>query len=992
MGLFDSFHKEKVFPVTMTGPDSFLLDGVEYQGKPQCAGREFAAGEKAFVAFTANSSPFRTPAGRRMPVILAGATKRTRMVEGPSPGSLVAALWSQALSSGGLNPLALACFRPDPTASTLTAWSGTGGHYNDYPVLLDKDGRPVLCFAERKSDNSNWDKVRVLIVTGSSSADEFVCDWTGPDTNFGQWTAGFNATNSDGSLVYFSESGSRRTWRKRGELLEEVTLASLNAGHFMDLANMSDAGRLVFPDYSNIYGGSVTYATALETFAWPAPTVTWLQTGTKNKIDSYSLNQEATTIPLVQIAPEDSFEYAHPAICPFSGKHSFDGAGRLLTWQSARDSFDPANGGFEEGASVGFDSNNYQTPRPEPDFPFIFSNQARAWGHKIAGAVSCYNGASKVWTHLIEFTAGEPLANTQLTDPFLNLFATQVDDNSYLDNIAVVEAEYPANEFRSEPLRNYNPPTFGGYAAANSLTSCQFSYPSGKSQSSTLHPATGGQYQTGEGLEATGHFFTSGMYTLPVYDHYHNVFVELLPRGRNITPSTPIEGDEEKRNNWDVFAGWSSPTTQTDGTSRVVTDRSNNAHYVAFTAPVSCFFGGVSTMQGYIDGLQNTVPVAYSDVVFDNDPGWREIYVYRDESEGGNYYTTVNYNEYPLFTDGGGAALYGLGYYSIPTMLAIADVTYYYVRDIRYLSRRYVRKIDSEGAQVWEKDLTQLVAGAEFWKTKLDLGVRLTEGSFSDLVGAQSTEALPLGDDMGSPHSVARIVLFWADFHELGPNFQPTQRLLILDDSNGDLLHTLPLTDAGDGIDPDEVLAEDVREADVPETSSSSGEGDGSTVEFPLDTHAESLIEASVDGLTAEATLSGDGNSVIFAEAPPEGSFWSVDYVSGYSPGELIWRAGEKRFDATVTGIHVGVDPNDKEWALVGVHIEDRLPGEDNRTGNKTMRLKMGTSISTAPDCDWIFEGVTYREAISGGSLYRLASNGAGTANSILRKTSPSTT
>lgn len=905
---------------------------------------------------------------------------------------LEAGLWAQSLSSGGLNPLALNCFRPDPTASTLTVWSGIGGHFNNFPVLLDKDARPVLCFAERKSDNSNWEKLRVVIATGISTELEFTCNWTGADTSFGQFLAGFNATNADGSLVYFSEGSSRRAWRKRGELLEEITLASLNGGHFMDLANMSDAGLLIFPDYENIYSGLITYAAGLlETFAWPTPTVTWTQTGTKNKIDSYSLDLEASSVPLTQIAPEDSFSYAHPAICPFNGRHGFDGAGRMITWQSARDSFNPANGGFEEGASVGFDSNNYQPRTPEaPDFRFF--NQARNWGRKIAGAVSCYNGTAKEWTHLIEFTAGEPLTNAQLTDPFLAAFATQVEDNFYLDAIASQEAANPANEVRPEPLRSYNPPTFGGYANANALISCQFSYPSGKSQSSTLHPATGGQYQTGEGLEATGHFLTSDMYSLPVYNHFHNVFVELLPRGRNITPSTAIEWETEKRNNWDVFAGWSSPTTQTDGTSRVVADRAKNANYVAITVPVPCFFGGGSTMQGNVDDLLNTVPVAYSDVVFNNDPGWREIYVYRAEEDGGNYYTTVNYNEFPLFIEAGGAAFYGLGYDSVTTQIPIADVVYYYVRDIRYLSRRYVRKINSEGALVWEKDLTQLVAGAEFWKTKLELGIRIVEGLSSDLVGAKTTEALPLGDDMGSPHPVGRVVLMWADFHELGANFQPTQRLLILDDSNGDLLHTLPLIDVEDGLDPDEVLAEDILGESTPETSSDYGTGDGITAEFPLSAHAESIIDATVDGLSADATLSGDGNSVIFAEPPGDGLEWYVEYITGYIPGDLIWRAGEKRFDATVTGTHVGVDPADKEWALIGVHIEDRLPlpGEENRTGNKTMRLKMGASISVAPVCDWIFEDVDFRQAIHGGSLYRLSSNGGG-ANSILRKTNPST-
>jgi len=108
MGLFDSFHAEKIFPVTMAGPDSFMLDGEEYQGKPHCAGREFAPGEKSHIVFTANQNPFGGPVGRRMPVIFAGATRRSWMVEGPR-GALAFGLWQQSegfptLLGGPLSP------------------------------------------------------------------------------------------------------------------------------------------------------------------------------------------------------------------------------------------------------------------------------------------------------------------------------------------------------------------------------------------------------------------------------------------------------------------------------------------------------------------------------------------------------------------------------------------------------------------------------------------------------------------------------------------------------------------------------------------------------------------------------------------------------------------------------------------------------------------------------------------------------------------------
>lgn len=103
---------EQIFPVNMLGPDSFELDGEVYTGKPQSAGREFAPGEKAFVAFTAK--------GRRLPVILAGAAKRSWMVEGPSPGQQLGE-WMQAEGNPFLGRPGLVSFSPTGTFSTLIA-------------------------------------------------------------------------------------------------------------------------------------------------------------------------------------------------------------------------------------------------------------------------------------------------------------------------------------------------------------------------------------------------------------------------------------------------------------------------------------------------------------------------------------------------------------------------------------------------------------------------------------------------------------------------------------------------------------------------------------------------------------------------------------------------------------------------------------------------------------------------------------------------------
>lgn len=986
MGLFDAFHNEKIFPVNMTGPDSFELDGEEYQGKPHCAGREFAPGEKAHIAFTANTNPFGGPVGRRMPVIFAGATRRSWMVEGPSAGgTLLAGLWAQALSSGGLNPLALACFRPDPTASTLTAWSGIGGHYNDYPVLLDKDARPVLCFAERKIDNSNWDKMRVLIATGTDTELAYECDWTGADTSF---LAGFNATSADGNLVYLSEANSRRAWRKRGEALEEITLIGLSSNHGYDASNMSDGGRLIFPRYYKHYTGHVNYAEYAGGEPPPSPTITW--TSDDVLIERFDLDIEDATVAKADIDPASFFEYDHPGLMDFSGSHAFDSQGRILAWASARDSFDPSEVGFDAAACVGWERNNYQLPRA-PGGDFIYPNHATTFGRKIAGALACIGSSGTIWVHKIEKTAGDPLSNSQLIDPFESIFATQTEDNSYTDANAVSAVNYPANDLRPEPHVPFSSIEWGGLAAPGALNSSQRRILSHEVGSLYFGPYYL-YYNTGEytgfppyddPYAVTGHQVSGGNFALPRYDHYNAVGIELLPRGRNLTKATKLTSDDSKRENWDVFSSWAGPTSQSG--SSVVVKRPEDAAYLCYTVPRSCFFGGFSTLQGHVSDAGHGAPYAFAQEI---QASWNSYYrIDRAEEDGGPYTLTVDPFTYPLWSSIGSGG-YGLGSAAFINADQIA-VTGHYVRGLSYLSERYLRKVDSEGALVWETDLTQLVAGAECWRSRTEMGVRPPG---DELIGGVTTEELPLGDDMGPARAAGRVVLLPCDFHELGPNFLPTQRLLVFDDSNGSLLHTLPLTDAGGGIDPDETLAEDIRGPGDPITSSDSASGDGVTTEFFLSQAAQSIVYAEVDGELVEATLGEDGESIIFTEAPADGIVWYVEYVTGYTEGELIWEAGEKRFDTTVSRIHCGVDPNSKEWALVALHTEDRLPGEDSQTGDRTMRLKMGTSISVAPDCDWIFETLSLRNAIHGGSIYRLGSNGAGTANSILRKTNPSTT
>ena len=71
--------------------------------------------------------------------------------------------------------------------------------------------------------------------------------------------------------------------------------------------------------------------------------------------------------------------------------------------------------------------------------------------------------------------------------------------------------------------------------------------------------------------------------------------------------------------------------------------------------------------------------------------------------------------------------------------------------------------------------------------------------------------------------------------------------------------------------------------------------GDGSTTEFSPSHHMESLDYVDVGGTTTDATLSGDGMSVVISP-PEDGSEIYVSYITGYTVGPVVYRAGNRRW------------------------------------------------------------------------------------------------
>ena len=987
--MFDSFHNERIFPVTMTGPDSFELDGQEYTGKPHSAGREFAEGEKAFVVFTSSKSPFGGPAGRRMPLILAGATKRSWMVEGPSAAAAISAVWSQSLANCGLNPLALACYRPDPDASTITVWSGTGGTYNDFPVMLDKDANPVLGFAVRKLDNSNWDKIRVVLPTGVSTETSFECDWTDGDTDFGSFVAGFNATSPDANIVFLSEYNRGYCWRKRGSVLEKLTLTGKMSNHGPYLANMSDQGVLCFPNYSKQPAGVVSYDVQINIEPGSPDIIANTEGSSTNKIQFYNLDNESPTLSATDFDPVSLFsDVTNPVVGSFIGNLPFDSTGKLTVWATGKQAFNPDSSGFEKSASIGFDLNGF-THHPTLDL-LNYTNTSFAWGKKLVAILATVSGSGSIgWKHTIEVNPEDPLLNSELITPFDTIFATQTESNVFTQANQEAEDD-PAIGGAGLTWRPYSSVTYSGVCPPGRLTTNRHIYPGWGSGSAGLYAFSvgtsgiEGTYDPEDPYAETGVRYSYGHFNIPRYDHFKDVQIELLPRGRNLeTPDKLLESvdpEQTKNLNWKVFENWSGKTAQTNGA--VVVKRSDDSRYFAYTTPRQCYFGGASTLNGSVTPLKNTGPFAFPEIIYDRITQTDRIFPY----SGDPYLLEIDFITFPRWTNGSGASYYGLGTENYFHDGPSGAVECFFVRSQSYLSKRFLRKVDSSGALVWEKDMTQSLAGAEHWVTKHDLGV---EPATDELVGAVSATALPLGDDMGPPRPAGRVVFQWVDFHTLGPNFLPTQKLCIYDDENGNLLHTLDLSTADNEEDPAEVLTTDTRATGDPITFSETFTGDGSTTEFSLSHHAESLDYVDVGGTTTDATLSGDGMSVVISPAPEDGSEIYVSYITGYTVGPVVYRAGNRRWDPVVREIHIGVGPDNLEWAMISIALSDRSSASGGYS-DRQLRLKMGSNITVAPDQTWGGSIVNTNQAIHGGSIYRLGSNGGG-SNSILRKTNPST-
>lgn len=157
MPIFGRDRQEPMYPVEMTGPDSFTLDGQTYTGKPSIAGRILATGERAFMGFAKN--------GRRQPVVLGSATRRRWVTNSPW-NALLLALWPDCTG----NPY---CNRGPVDNTAAPQWDGSlttidtlpRYYYDDalQATVAEGESAPTL------SDLLSWEGITLLDSHSSTS-------------------------------------------------------------------------------------------------------------------------------------------------------------------------------------------------------------------------------------------------------------------------------------------------------------------------------------------------------------------------------------------------------------------------------------------------------------------------------------------------------------------------------------------------------------------------------------------------------------------------------------------------------------------------------------------------------------------------------------------------------------------------------------------------------------------------------------------------------
>lgn len=242
------------------------------------------------------------------------------------------------------------------------------------------------------------------------------------------------------------------------------------------------------------------------------------------------------------------------------------------------------------------------------------------------------------------------------------------------------------------------------------------------------------------------------------------------------------------------------------------------------------------------------------------------------------------------------------------------DPVVYHTPGMINCGRRYIVKLSPTGGLMALSEVVQEYNAS--WYEETDQVNLSLEPGF-DVLGGDSAELWPLGDQLWGNYPCGRVVFTFLDYHDLGPTLGPACKLEIRSSSNLSVLHTIELRSGEDVTTTDtyELIVENV------------GVGDGVTTNFTLIQTVSEIVSARIDGVD-EPGFTQVGNSIEFGTAPPDLSFVEVTYRNG----TVAFYAGARRYQVKgrSTAIRTGQrDSGWKEWALLWVTETDITTGVD---------------------------------------------------------------
>lgn len=923
---------ERAFWADSIGGSSFDLDGERYTDQATVAKGIVSAGDKVLVCPTVDGR------GRRQMLILdsKGSSGRRRLTFTPF---LAAGYWTQAEGNPGMSRSTYSALI-DPAATATTPWTGNADA-KPFGICVLSNGTILTAQARRDVDDTFWEAVDLFLINDDPVTFSANLDFS-PDTFAGY---GEIFSNAGGSLVLISIVEGPQFYRLRSGALGLITFADMDTDNFFPLSlNMGTGGVVTHGAYLRNYASSTSqtggprYSVAIDaplgdnTLTDNVEIQGWAMDVTGDEIaEAWSLD------PVGLLTIDRPLLFGCTSPLPAKGDE-------FRVWASGRQQLDAA--GSDEDQNL-CNTSLFAFPGGDtsrPNFAPKFARQVQA----MISAVSAITG-EEIWSYEIARTAAAPI----LDEGLIGGLTTRLGE--------LGEAQSGA-----------------GTGTTASYFSTVGRYTEGQLPSigPTVTYASGdpfGLYYPGPGFSVPqlSLFFRTGIILLPqpAGNVWRPTLMDELAPGygdgliRNFETFTEYGLEESAR----IDSGLEDHC-RNNQTGQLTVDQAGNT-YAAYLAPKGLLAGGslvynISGSPGTdINSFgfsQNLFPAYWVDTPLIQARWW--LTPPGGDPEDATAYIIDATGEPPFEVAEDGSegswseTITGFGVHTF-----VSDQVGH-SPDLFHVYERYIIKLSTTGTLLWECDLTQLVAGCTWYMTEISLG------GFADaIIGGVATDPIPLGDNIWHKSPAGRVLFALVDYHDLGPNFYPTTKLLILNDSDGSIVHTVPLW-----------INDDVLEDEVFETSEHTQEfvTDGLQYVFALDLHGFGLV-ASVTEVRVDGTPTSDwfqaGNNVEFTYIPDPAHDISCDYVANDT---TKYFEGERRYgiDGPSLEIRSGVAGN--EWAAVFVQQVDRTTGS---TVSRLVMVETQSTLSSTPTTTQYTHDVTnaFHVAVSGGHLLRITFSGS---------------